>query len=285
MFAYIDPNIYKLLQDQGKIVNIGEDGLPTDNGLRPGTERIHLLGPIPIPKVVDGQEHTFRWYPFVRRTQHEQVLEIAKRLRGEQNLQGLWELLTAQMTVNSILIYGPFEETDVPLVRVHSCCITGETFGSMRCECGPQLEETFRRIVAEGCGAVVYMSSHEGRGIGLWAKGITYILQDMGRDTYDANLELNLPADSRDFRDAAMVLKHFLRPPPRLRLLSNNPLKRQDLTDNGIAIDAVEQLVVGVSSHNLRYMLAKQEHGHIIGELPPPAAPPSRSTSDPDSED
>jgi GTP cyclohydrolase II len=267
MFAYIDPSIYKLLHDQGKIVTIGEDGRPTDDGIRPGTERIHLLGPIPIPREVDGVERTFRWYPFVRRTQHEQVLDLAQRLRDQQNLQGFWELLTAQMTVNSILVYGPFEETDVPPVRVHSCCITGETFGSMRCECGPQLDETFRRIVDEGCGAVVYMSSHEGRGIGLWAKGITYILQDMGRDTYDANLELGLPADSRDFRDAAYVLLHFLRSPARVRLLSNNPLKRQDLTDNGVAVESVERLVVGVNDYNRRYMLAKRDKGHFIGPL------------------
>lgn len=267
MFSYIDPNIYKLLQDQGKIVSIGEDGLPTSDGLRPGTERIHLLGPIPIPREVDGEEYTFRWFPFVRRTQHEQVLEIADELR-KQDLRGLSALLTAQMTVNSILIYGPFEQADVPLVRLHSCCITGETFGSMRCECGPQLDEAFRRIVREGSGAIVYMSSHEGRGIGLWAKGITYILQDMGRDTYDANLELGLPADSRDFRDAAFVLLHFLRPPARIRLMSNNPLKRQDLIDHGVQVEAYDPLITGVSKHNLRYMKAKKEHGHRIERLP-----------------
>ncbi len=267
MFSYIDPGIYKLLMDQGKIVTIGEDGQPTDDGVRPGTERIHLLGPIPIPRDVDGRETTFRWYPFVRRTQHEQVLQIAERLRRE-DLRELHHLLTAQMTVNSIMIHGPLEEAASPLVRLHSCCITGETFGSKRCECGPQLDEAFRRIVAEGCGAVVYMSSHEGRGIGLWAKGITYILQDMGRDTYDANLELGLPADSRDFRDAAFVLKHFLRPPPSVRLLSNNPLKVQDLEDHGVRVAATEQLVVGVTPHNLRYMKAKRQHGHHIGALP-----------------
>ena len=266
MFSYIDASIYKLLIDQGKIVTLGEDGLPTDDGLRPGTEKIHLLGPIPIPRQVEGEEITFRWYPFVRRTQHEQVLEIARRLREEQQLQGISELLTSQMTVNSLLLYGPFEETEVPLVRVHSCCITGETFGSMRCECGPQLEETFRQIVREGCGAVVYMSSHEGRGIGLWAKGITYILQDMGRDTYGANRELNLPEDSRDFRDAAIVLRHFLRPPARVRLLSNNPQKRDDLLQGGVEIVSQERLVVGVNQHNVRYMKAKSDYGHIIGE-------------------
>ena len=268
MFSYIDPSIYQLLLDQGKIVTIGEDGRPTDDGMRPGTERIKLLGPIPIPREVNGQRLTFRWYPFVRRTQHDEVLEIARRFREGDNIHGLWELLTTQMTVNSILMYGPFEESDAPLVRVHSCCITGETFGSMRCECGPQLEQAFANIVEEGAGAVVYMSNHEGRGIGLWAKGITYILQDMGRDTYDANLELNLPADSRDFRDAATVLLHFLRQPATVRLLSNNPLKRKDLTDHGIKVSSVERLVTGVNEHNMRYMTAKREHGHTIGKLP-----------------
>ncbi len=268
MFSYIDPTIYQLLHDQGKIVTIGEDGRPTDDGLRPGTERIKLLGPIPIPRDVAGVRHTFRWYPFVRRTQHNEVLDIAQRFREGEDFQGLWELLTAQMTVNSLLMYGPFEESDAPLVRVHSCCITGETFGSKRCECGPQLDAAFERLIQEGSGAIVYMSSHEGRGIGLWAKGITYILQDMGRDTYDANRELNLPADSRDFRDAAMVLLHFLRPPATVRLLSNNPLKRKDLTDHGIEVRGIESLVTGVSEDNIRYMKAKRTAGHTIGKLP-----------------
>jgi GTP cyclohydrolase II len=269
MFSYVDPSIYELLLDQGKIVTIGEDGRPSENGIRPGTDRIHLLGPIPLPTTVEGREHVFRWYPFVRRTQHEQVLEIARRLHGTPDMNGLRDLLTAQMTVSSILVHGDFEAAEAPLVRVHSCCMTGEVFGSLRCECGPQLEEAFRRIVDEGCGAIVYMAGHEGRGIGLWAKGITYLLQDMGRDTYDANRDLNLPPDSRDFRDAAYVLLHFLRPPPRIRLLSNNPLKRDDLTSRGIEIVGLERLVVGLSDHNLRYMHAKRTYGHATGELPP----------------
>ncbi|MBW2255988.1 MAG: GTP cyclohydrolase II, partial [Deltaproteobacteria bacterium] len=167
MFSYVDPSIYELLLDQGKIVTIGEDGRPSEDDIRPSTDRIHLLGPIPLPTMVDGREHTFRWYPFVRRTQHEQVLEIARRLRGTPDMNGLRDLLTSQMTVSSFLVYGAFEEAEVPLVRVHSCCMTGEIFGSLRCECGPQLEEAFRRIVDEGSGAIVYMASHEGRGIGL----------------------------------------------------------------------------------------------------------------------
>jgi GTP cyclohydrolase II len=266
MFSYLDPGIYRLLHEQGKLRTIGEDGALADDESRSGAERLQLIGPVPLPRLVDGAEVTLRWYPFVRRTQHEHVMQIADQLRA-RDMHGLRDLLAAQMTVNSILIHGPFEERDAPLVRVHSCCITGETFGSMRCECGPQLDEAFRRIVVEGCGAVVYMAGHEGRGIGLWAKGITYLLQDQGRDTYDANRALNLPVDSRDFTDAAIVLRHFLRRPPRLRLLSNNPLKREDLEAHGIEIVSVERLVVGVSAHNLRYLQAKQQHGHTIGKL------------------
>ena len=95
------------------------------------------------------------------------------------------------------------------LVRVHSECLTGDVFGSERCECGPQLKSALELIDAdhEG-GMLIYMSGHEGRGIGLWAKAVTYLLQDMGQDTYDANTALGLPEDSRDFTDAAVALRH-----------------------------------------------------------------------------
>lgn len=265
MFSYIDPEMHKSLITEGKLVSVGSNGNENGDGLT--SNKINVLGPIPLPRVVDETEYTFRWYPFVRRTEHEQVLDIADRLR-QQKLEGLWQLLTAQMTVNSLLVYGDFEGAEAPLVRVHSCCITGETFGSLRCECGPQLESAFRQIIAEGAGAIVYMSGHEGRGIGLWAKGITYLLQDMGQDTYDANRSLNLPDDSRDFEDAATVLHHFLREPARVRLLSNNPLKLKSLRDNGIEVASVEQILTGVCDHNLRYLRAKRDHGHTLGKLP-----------------
>ena len=267
MFSYVDPDIYTMLLEQGKLVTIDGDGDHPDEA-RPAIDRINLLGPIPLPREIDGTEYEFRWYAFVRRTQHEQVLDIARNLRDREERSKLRELLTSQMTVNSFLVYGDFEQAEAPLVRVHSCCMTGEVFGSLRCECAPQLDEAFRRVVEVGCGAIVYMASHEGRGIGLWAKGITYLLQDMGRDTYDANRDLHLPEDSRDFRDAALVLRHFLKPPPRIRLLSNNPHKREDLVHGGIEVVSVEPLVVGVGRHNLRYLHAKREHGHTIGGLP-----------------
>ena len=177
-------------------------------------------------------------------------------------------LLSTYMQVSSVLVHGgeAFVAADAPLVRVHSCCMTSDVFGSRRCECGPQLHAAFRQIVDEGAGAVVYMSSHEGRGIGLWAKAVTYLLQDMGQDTYEANTALGLPEDSRDFIDAAVVLRALRPDNPRIRLATNNPLKVDDLTRGGIEIVERVPLVVGFGQFNLRYMKAKREKGHEIPE-------------------
>jgi GTP cyclohydrolase II len=121
-------------------------------------------------------------------------------------------------------------------------------------------------VVAEGVGAVVYMSSHEGRGIGLWAKAVTYLLQDMGQDTYQANTALGLPEDSRDFTDAAVVLRALRPAHRRIRLLTNNPLKIADLERCGLEVAEVSPLVVGFAPTNLGYMKAKRDKGHLIPE-------------------
>ena len=92
MFAYIDPTVYSMLLQQNKIVTIGEDGHPTNDGVRPGTERIHLLGPIPLPRTINGREYQLRWYPFVRRTQHEQVLDIALRENVREEAGGSYDI-------------------------------------------------------------------------------------------------------------------------------------------------------------------------------------------------
>jgi len=144
--------------------------------------------------------------------------------------------------------------------------MTGDVFGSKRCECGPQLEVSFEMILEEGAGAVVYMSSHEGRGIGLWAKAITYLLQDDGQDTYQANVSLGLPEDSRDFTDAAVALRYLLKGRP-VRLLSNNPLKREQLEQAGQPVEEMISLVAGVNDLNRRYMRSKREKGHLLPDL------------------
>jgi GTP cyclohydrolase II len=169
------------------------------------------------------------------------------------------------MSVNSVMAIEGLREAAQPLVRIHSCCLTGDVFGSRRCDCGPQLEQAFEQIKDAGAGAVVYMSGHEGRGIGLWAKAVTYLLQDSGQNTYQANAALGLPEDSRDFSDAAVVLRYLLKGRP-LRLLSNNPDKRAQLEQHGQAISEVVPLIAGVCEHNLRYMRAKREKGHLMPE-------------------
>ena len=112
-------------------------------------------------------------------------------------------------------------------------------------------------------GLVIYMSGHEGRGIGLWAKAATYLLQDAGEDTYQANRSLGLPDDSRDFSDSASLLKYFVADRP-LRLLTNNPKKVEDLTSFGITDITRVKHVIGVTDSNRRYLEAKQDWGHKI---------------------
>lgn len=122
---------------------------------------------------------------------------------------------------------------ELPLVRVHSECATGETFGSVRCDCGAQLDESLRRIHEAGCGVLVYLRQ-EGRGIGIENKLRAYALQDQGLDTVDANVALGLPVDARSYRPAAAYLRH--RDIRRCMLLTNNPDKAQGLRAHGIEV-------------------------------------------------
>ncbi|QBE48732.1 3,4-dihydroxy-2-butanone-4-phosphate synthase [Leucobacter triazinivorans] len=149
------------------------------------------------------------------------------------------------------------------LVRVHSECITGEAFGSLKCECGPQLDAALR-LVNERGGIVIYLRGHEGRGIGLANKLRAYQLQEQGLDTLDANLQLGLPADARDYSAAAEILADL--GVDRVRLLTNNPDKVAQLRDHGIEITERVPLLVGVTEQNIGYLAAKRDRmGH---ELP-----------------
>lgn len=152
---------------------------------------------------------------------------------------------------------------DAPLVRVHSECLTGEAFGSLKCECGPQLDAALDAI-ATGGGVVVYMRGHEGRGIGLINKLRAYSLQERGLDTVDANLALGLPADARDYAAAAGILGDL--GVEKVRLLTNNTDKVNQL--RALGLDIVEQvpLLVGVGANNHQYLETKRDRmGHIIG--------------------
>lgn len=151
---------------------------------------------------------------------------------------------------------------DTPLVRVHSECLTGEAFGSLKCECGPQLDAALDAIEQDG-GVVIYMRGHEGRGIGLINKLRAYSLQERGLDTVDANLALGLPADARDYAAAAGILADL--GVEKIRLLTNNSDKVNQLRELGL--DIVEQvpLLVGVGANNHQYLATKRDRmGHII---------------------
>jgi 3,4-dihydroxy 2-butanone 4-phosphate synthase/GTP cyclohydrolase II len=151
---------------------------------------------------------------------------------------------------------------EAPLVRVHSECLTGEAFGSQKCECGPQLDAALERIDKDG-GVVIYMRGHEGRGIGLINKLRAYSLQERGLDTVDANLALGLPADARDYAAAGGILADL--GVDSVRLLTNNSDKVKQLRELGL--DIVEQvpLLVGVGANNHQYLATKRDRmGHII---------------------
>jgi len=153
------------------------------------------------------------------------------------------------------------------LVRVHSECLTGEALGSLKCECGPQLDEALRTIARDG-GVVLYMRGHEGRGIGLVNKFKAYRLQEEGLDTLDANLALGFPADARDYTAAARMLEDL--GIESVRLLSNNPEKSRQLIEHGIQIESLVPLVVGLGDHNAGYLDVKRDR---MGHQLPPALP------------
>lgn len=157
--------------------------------------------------------------------------------------------------------------SDGALVRVHSECLTGEAFGSLKCECGPQLDAALDTIREHG-GVVIYLRGHEGRGIGLINKLRAYRLQEDGLDTLDANLALGLPADARQYGAAADMLRDL--GIGGIRLLSNNPEKRRQLTEHGIVVSELVPLVVGVGAFNEGYLDTKRDRmGHQLpGHLP-----------------
>ncbi|WP_370289593.1 bifunctional 3,4-dihydroxy-2-butanone-4-phosphate synthase/GTP cyclohydrolase II [Nocardioides sp.] len=160
------------------------------------------------------------------------------------------------------------------LTRVHSECLTGDVFGSHRCDCGPQLEEALERIVQNGSGVLVYLRGHEGRGIGLVAKLQAYQLQDGGRDTVDANLDLGLPADARHYGAATQILKDL--GVSEVRLLTNNPDKVSDLEAYGITVTDRVPLTPRPNDHNIDYLLTKRDRmGHQLPDLPEHAAQPA----------
>ncbi len=188
--------------------------------------------------------------------------EVETNLRTAHGLfrtRAYRDLLTGD---EHVALVADGDGTQPPLVRVHSECLTGEAFGSVQCECGPQLDAALDRVQQDG-GAVVYLRGQEGRGIGLIDKLRAYRLQEDGLDTLDANLALGLPVDAREYGAAAAILADLGF--STVRLLTNNPDKIAQLEAHGVVIESREPLVVGVGAANQRYLDTKRERmGHLI---------------------
>jgi 3,4-dihydroxy 2-butanone 4-phosphate synthase/GTP cyclohydrolase II len=179
---------------------------------------------------------------------------------------------------------GDLASPEAVLVRVHSECLTGDIFGSRRCDCGPQLRESMRLVAESGCGAVVYLRGHEGRGIGLGHKLRAYALQEDGLDTVDANLQLGLPVDDREYGVGAQILVDL--GVTKMRLLTNNPAKYSGLTGFGLEIVERVPLESTPTPENRRYLRTKRERmGHLldaadlddVGRIRPTAASSAES--------
>jgi 3,4-dihydroxy 2-butanone 4-phosphate synthase/GTP cyclohydrolase II len=203
-----------------------------------------------------------------RRRTEKQVVRVAEAkiptAHGEFLAVGFESVLDT--TDHVALVLGDISDGNDVLVRVHSECLTGDVFGSRRCDCGPQLDAALAAVAAEGRGVVLYVRGHEGRGIGLMHKLQAYQLQDTGSDTVDANLELGLPADARDYGTGAQILVDLgIR---TMRLLTNNPAKRAGLEGYGLEITGRVPLDAHPTPENLRYLKTKRDRmGHDLPGL------------------
>jgi 3,4-dihydroxy 2-butanone 4-phosphate synthase/GTP cyclohydrolase II len=179
---------------------------------------------------------------------------------------GNFELVAYKQNTNNMdhlaLVKGSWKKNDPVLVRVHSSCVTGDIFASCKCDCGAQLHEAMQMIDKEGKGIVLYMNQ-EGRGIGLLNKLKAYHLQELGKDTVEANIELGFKADERDYGIGAQILRDL--GATKLRLITNNPTKRAGLIGYGLEIVENIPLMIKANKHNLNYMKVKRDKmGHQI---------------------
>jgi 3,4-dihydroxy 2-butanone 4-phosphate synthase/GTP cyclohydrolase II len=202
-----------------------------------------------------------------RRAERQLTRQARTRL---PNAFGLWQAFGYRHGIDGTeylaLVLGDVAGGTDVLTRLHSECLTGDVFGSLRCDCGAQLEAAMAAISAEGRGVVLYLRGHEGRGIGLLSKLRAYELQDAGADTVDANTELGLPADAREYSAGAQMLADLA--VRSVRLLTNNPAKVSGLTSCGVDITARVPLTAAVTPYNLRYLATKRDKlGHHIQNL------------------
>jgi 3,4-dihydroxy 2-butanone 4-phosphate synthase/GTP cyclohydrolase II len=169
-------------------------------------------------------------------------------------------------TEHLAFVRGDVAGSEPVLTRVHSECLTGDVFGSHRCDCGTQLDDALQAIADEGRGVIVYLRGHEGRGIGIVRKLEAYNLQDQGHDTVDANLQLGLPVDTREYGIGARMLMEL--GVERLRLMTNNPAKCSELERFGLEIAERVALPPRPTSHNIAYLATKRRRmGHLLPDL------------------
>ncbi|MES1049190.1 GTP cyclohydrolase II [Bacillus thuringiensis] len=217
---------------------------------------IYLVGPIRLPINLAGETKIFQWYSWMQ--SNVLMSSIAEMI------QKLSSFNLAEMQQSSVLVYGDFKNADDALIRMHSICHTGDIFGSKRCDCGFQLKQSLKMITEHGTGALFYIANHEGRGIGLVGKALTYILQENGLDTVDANLSLGFEEDARNYDDTIEVLK-ALRSKP-IKLITNNPRKFEVLQKAGLHISNRESLWGDLSEYNEKYLKTKiKRSGHFKG--------------------
>jgi 3,4-dihydroxy 2-butanone 4-phosphate synthase / GTP cyclohydrolase II len=203
-----------------------------------------------------------------RRTHERQVERVAETTlptpHGTFRAYGYHNLIDGSEHI--ALVFGDVAGRRGVLTRVHSECLTGDIFSSLRCDCGPQLHAALAAVVADGTGVVVYLRGHEGRGIGLLHKLRAYSLQDSGHDTVDANLELGLPADARDYGTGAQILSDLS--VVSVRLLTNNPAKTAGLERYGTHVDERVAMPSTVTADNLVYLRTKRDRmGHDLPDL------------------
>ncbi|WP_067128404.1 bifunctional 3,4-dihydroxy-2-butanone-4-phosphate synthase/GTP cyclohydrolase II [Microtetraspora malaysiensis] len=214
----------------------------------------HDLALVTIEQLIDHRKRTERMVTRVAETRIP-------------NRYGVWRAYGYSSALDGgehlALVYGDLADGENVLVRAHSECLTGDVLGSLRCDCGVQLDHAMRAIAEEGRGVVVYLRGHEGRGIGLLAKLQAYGLQDNGSDTVDANVELGLPVDAREFSNAAQMLADL--GVKSVRLLTNNPAKVRGMDGYGIKVLGREPMPMAVNPYNEKYLTAKRDRlGHDI---------------------
>lgn len=264
-------------QDKGVLRRAGHTEAAIDlarlSGLYPAAALIEIMNEdgtmARLPQLVEiAQEHKIKIITIKDLIAYRIKLDSIVEKGAEVNLPteyGTFKLIPFRQKSNGLehvaLIKGEWDENEPVLVRVHSSCATGDIFGSYRCDCGPQLHEALRRIDKEGKGVLVYLNQ-EGRGIGLFNKIQAYKLQEEGRDTVEANVELGFQPDERDYGVGASILHEVgVR---KMRLITNNPTKRIGLEGYGLIITENIPLIIEPNKYNEFYLRTKEEKmGHI----------------------